>query len=302
MSYSESRYHALGIALRQTLGRPLRFLPLVIATALVLATLLLGGITAWRLAPLQAPPWVRPQALVLAAGAEGESDLAALGAAIRKVAAVVSADFVGRDAALAELAQRPGLSNLGLRELRPNPLPDAFVVGFAPEAGPDAVESAVAQLRKLNGIDSVQYQAEAYRRTWALAALARRVLALAGLALAAAALIGLGVSAALWVRPDPAYVRLLDQLGADPAAMRRPYVYTGVLALLAASGLAWWITSAVAAGLDPLMADLARQYALHWSAQALPGWAGAAFCAGAAALGGLAAGISTRLAMGAATA
>ncbi len=301
MNYSESRIAALGIAVGNTLGRPLRFLPAAIATAVVLATLLLGAIAAWRLQPLEAPPWVRPQALVLAAGAEGENDLSATRSEIRKIGTVVSADFIGRDAALADLAQRPGLSTLGLRDLRPNPLPDAFVVGFAPDAGPDAVEAAVAQLRKVGGVDSVQYQPESYRRVWALARLGRRLLALAAAALAAAVVIGLTVSSTLGVRPDPDEIRLLDRLGADPSAMRRPYIYTGAIGLLIAAGLAWWIAVAAATGLDPLLADLARQYALHWSAEPLPAGAGPAFCAAAGLVGAIAASIATRIAMRAAT-
>jgi cell division transport system permease protein len=296
MTLANSRAGAMRAALGNTFGRPLRFFPVVIATGVVLATLLLGGIAAWRLQPLEAPPWVRPQALVLAAGAEGESDLAALGLALRKTATVVSADFIGRAAALADLAQRPGLASLGLRDLRPNPLPDAFVVTFASDAGPDAVEAAVAELRKVKSVESVQYQPEAYRRTWSLARLAHRLLLLAGTALAASVVIGIAVAASLRVRPDLDEIRLLDILGADPAAIRRPYVYSGMLALLVAAGLAWWITSAASAWVDPLVADLARQYSVHWSADPLPAWAGAAFCAAAVLLGGLLASLAARMA------
>jgi cell division transport system permease protein len=297
MTLTNSRAGAVQAALAHTLGRPWRFLPTVIATAVVLATLLLGAIAAWRLQPLEAPPWVRPQALVLAAGAEGESDLAALGLALRKVPAVVSADFVGRDAALADLAQRPGLASQALRDLRPNPLPDAFVVTFATDAGPDAVEAAVAALRKVASVDSVQYQPDAYRRTWALARLARRLLMVVGTALGAALVIGAAVAASLRVRPDPEEIRLLYLLGAEPAAIRRPFVYSGALALLIAAGLAWWIAASAAAWFDPLVADLARQYALHWSTDVLPPWSGPAFCGAAGVLGAWIGSVSIRLAI-----
>jgi cell division transport system permease protein len=297
MNLANSRSGALGAALRNTLGRPLRFLPVVAATGIVLATLLLGALAYWRLQPIEAPPWVRPQALVLAAGAEGESDLGALGLALRKVANVLSADFIARDAALADLAQRPGLASLGLRDLRPNPLPDAFVVTFAPDAGPDAVEAAVAELRKVRSVESVQYQPDAYRRAWALARLARRLLLLAAAALASAMVIGVTVAASLRVRPDPEEIRLLYILGADPAAIRRPYVYSGALALLIAAGLAWWIAASASAWFDPLVADLARQYAVHWSTDVLPPWAGPAFCAAGAVLGGLLASVFVRMAV-----
>jgi cell division transport system permease protein len=300
MTLIDSRAAALRSALARTVGQPLRFFPLVAAAAVVMAALLLGGLAAWRLQPLEAPAWAHPQALVLAAGAEGQVDLAALGLALRKVAAVSAADFIGRDAALADLAQRPGLSSLGLRELRPNPLPDAFVVHFAAAAGPQAVESAVAELRKIRDVDSVQFQPDAYRRTWALARLARRLLIFAAVALAAAVVIGLGVAGALRVHPDPEEIRILDMLGADPAAMRRPYVYSGTLCLLLAAALAVWITAASAAGLDPPIADLAQQYGVHWSAEPIPYWYALVFCGAAAALGALLASLAIRLSIRAA--
>lgn len=295
MMMTAGRAAALRSALTHTLGQPLRFIPLVLATATVMASLLLGGIAAWRLQPLEAPPWVRPQALVLAAGAEGAVDLAALGLALRKISGVATADFIGRDAALADLAQRPGLASLGLHELRPNPLPDAFVIHFAADLDPQAVEAAVGEMRKVRDVDSVHYQADAYRRTWALARLARRLLVLAGAALVAAVVVGLGVAATLRVLPDPEEIRLLDMLGAEPAAMRRPYVYTGALSLLIAAALAVWITIAVASGLDPLVADLAQQYGVHWSSEALPAWYGLAFCGATTVLGAAMASVAVRL-------
>ncbi len=302
MTLANGRGAALLEALRHTLGRPLDFALMAGATAVVLAALLLGALAAWRLLPLEVPPWMRAQALVLAGGAEGETDLAATRAALRQVAAVASAEFIGRDAALAELAQRPGLANLGLRELRPNPLPDAFVVVFAPGAAPEVVEAAVVELGKARGVESVHYQADAYRRAVALARLAGRLLALLGAALGGAALLGLALAATLRVRLDPAEIRLLQVLGADPAALRRPYVYAGALTLLAAAGLALWITRAAGEPLDALMGELARQYGFHWSAQVLPPWAGAAFCLAFALLGALLASAAARVAVRAARA
>jgi len=297
MPLTGSRAGALRVALSNTAGRPLPFFPLVLATAVIVAAILTGAIFLWRLQPLEAPPWVRPQALVMAAGAEGETDLAALGLALRKVGNVLAADFVGRDAALANLSQRPGLASLGLRELRPNPLPDSFVVTFAPEAGPDGVEAAVAELAKVKSVESVRYQPEAYRRTWALAQLARRLVLLAGGALIATGIVGIIAAAGFGAKPDPEELRLLDALGADPAAVRRPYVYGGAFSVLCVAALAWWMTSMASTWLDPLFADLAGQYTLHWSADVLPEWYGPAFCLLAAVFGGLIASVATRLAV-----
>lgn len=301
MPLTSHRTDALWAALAATLGRPVRFVPLVLALTLVLATGLTCASTLWRLQPLEAPPWVRPQALVLAAGAEGETDLAALGLALRKVNGVLAADFIGRDAALADLAQRPGLASLGLRELRPNPLPDAFVVTFSGDAGPEGVEAAAAELAKVKAVDSVHYQPEAFRRIWALERLGRRAALLAGAALLAAGVIGVAAAAALPGRPDPEALRLFDMLGADRAMVRRPYVYGGAIALGVAAALAWWLTLAIAAWFDPLIADLAHQYAFHWSTDVVPAGYGAGFCALTAIAGGVLTSLAVRQAQRAAT-
>jgi len=50
------------------------------------------------------------------------------------------------------------------------------------------------------------------------------------------------------------------------------------------------------------VADLARQYAFHWSSDPLPAWFGPVFCLLAAVLGGILASIATRFAVRSATA
>lgn len=300
LNVAATRGAALLLALRLAVGQPLALAVRVAATAVVLATLLLGVFAFWRLQPLQAPPWMQAQALVLAVGAEGENDLSATAAGLRQVPLVASVEFIGREAALAQLAQRPGLAGLGLRELRPNPLPDAFVVGFAPGGSAEAVEAAVAQLRRCKGVDSVQYQVEPYRRAQALAGVLRPLLLLIGGALLAAALIGGALAAHLRVAPDPQELRLLSMLGAEPAALCRPYAYAGALATLAAAAAAWWLAGAIAARLDGPLAALAQQYSVHWSDQALPRGTGLAVCGLLGLLGGVLAALLARRALRAA--
>lgn len=298
MNYTTRRLSALGEALRRTFGRPVEFALVVGSAAVVLATLALLALALWRASPLESPQWTRPQALVLAAGASGEVDLGATQAALRRVSGVVSADFVGRDAALAELAQRKSLSTIGLADLRPNPLPDAFLVRFAAGAAPQAVEAAVAELRKVKNVESVEYPSELYRRMWLLAQLGVRLCLLLCAFLAAALVIGIALAATLWTRIDRTEARVLNLLGADPSVMRRPYVYAGAMSLLLAAALAWWMVLAASAWLDPLIGALAQQYAVHWAPDPLPGWSGALFCLGGALLGAMLASLAARLGAG----
>jgi len=294
LNYTTRRVSAVREALRQTLGRPIAFVLVVGSTAGLLATLALGALALWRAQPLEAPPWMRPEALVLAAGAAGEVDLAATQAALRKVATVASADYVGRDAALAELAQRKGLSTLGLADLRPNPLPDAFQIRFVAGAPAEAVEAAVVELRKIRNVDSVEYQAELYRRFSLLSQLAGRLALLLAASLTAFLVIGVALAATYWVRIDREEVRVLHLLGAEPAVLRRPYVYAGAMSLLAAAALAWWLVVTASAWLEPAIAEMAQQYALHWTPNPLPPWAGALACLGSALVGAVLASAGAR--------
>lgn len=297
MSYQPTRAGALGEALRGLGRRPLVLLVLGGSTALVLGLLGFAALTAWRVSTLETPSWMRPQALVIVAGAEGETDLAAVGAALRKVDLVAQADFIARATALAQLAQRKPLAAAGLAELRPNPLPDAFVVRFVPGAPPEAIDAAAAQLRRVRNVESVEYAPDTYRKAFLLARVGLRWARLLALALVAAALIGAALVALLWPRLEADELRVLDLLGADPAALRRPAVYAGALTLLAAAALAAWLVSALDAWLTPDLQELARQYALAWPADRLSPWSVALACAAAAIAGGFIASVSARLAL-----
>ena len=297
MTYTTSRASAFSEALRRTFGRPVEFGLVVGASATLLAALALVTLTLWRALPLEQPPWMRPQALVFAAGAQGEIDLAALQSALRHVAMVASADFLARDAALSELAQRKSLSAIGLTDLRPNPLPDAFLVRFVAGAQPEAVETAVAEMRKIKNVESVEYQAELYRRMALLSQLLARICLLLAAPLGASLIIGVSLAAILWVRIDQDEVRVLHLLGADPPVMRRPYVYAGAMSLLLAAALAWWMVTAAGGWLEPLINSAAQQYALRWTPAALPIWAGALFCLGASLFGALLGSLAARAAI-----
>ena len=294
MHHVASRTGALREALRRLLERPAGLLLALGSAAFVLATLLLGALLAWRALPLATPAWMQPQALVLVAGAEGEVDLGAVRASLAKVEKVQSIDFFGRDAALAELAQRKALSAVGLNELHPNPLPDSFSVRFAPGAAPEAIEAAVAGLRKVQSVEAVVYQPEAYRRFFLLWQSARRLSMLLAVAIALALAGGIALAARSWMAPDRPELALLQMLGADPATMRRPYVYGGAATLGLAAACAWWTVTWTFGWIDPVLADLAREFSLHWSGNPLRAWWGAPFCLAAALLGAILASLHLR--------
>jgi cell division transport system permease protein len=277
MNFTSGRLPALGEVFLGIFRRPVAFLLSILALALVFA-FVIAAATVSRTLPIATPPWTQAQALVLVAGAEGEVDLAAVRSAIQQVAPVATSEFIGRDAALARLAQRKGLAAIALEDLKPNPLPDAFAVRFAPGAAPDAVEAAVAQLRKLRYVANVDYQADPYRKLSALLETSRLLLA-AGAVLSAIGLaIAIGLAVALWPRVEAREVEVLHMLGADPAVVRRPYVYCGALYFLLGAAAAWGILAGFAHWFGPTLAELAQNYSLTWSMDSPAALTGLAFC------------------------
>jgi cell division transport system permease protein len=292
---------ALRAAARRLAQRPYASALVIGALACVLACVALAGAAAWRSAPWLAPAWMQPEALVLAAGAEGETDLAALRNALRAAlpqpAPAASFDFIGRDAALRELAQRRSLAGSGLAELRPNPLPDAFRLRFAAGTPPDQVEAAVAALRKVRGVEAVEYDAELVRRAALLGALSGRFAQLLAALLAAALLLAAIVAATFWAGAPDEELAVLHLLGAEPAQMVRPAAWAAGLCLLCAALLAWGIAAELAALLDPALADLAQHYGLHWDPLPLPGWTAGLLCLVFAGAGTIGTGLALRLAL-----
>jgi cell division transport system permease protein len=297
VNFAATRPAALGEAFAELGRRPLASLVGILAMATAIFLAVLSGLVVSRAGAIDAPAWSRAEALVLAAGGAGEVDLGAIRAALARVDGVASVEFVGRDAALAQLAQRKGLAVLNLQELRPNPLPDAFVVRFAPGIAPETVESAVAALARQKDVESVEYQPETYRRLSALADLARRA-ARAGAGWAALTLLlALSLGHALWAAPPAADVRVLHMLGAESGVIGRTYAYAGALRAGLAAALAWGALLAGLAWLEPSLAALAQRYGMAWPPLAPPAALGAGVVAGAALLGGVLASLRARLAI-----
>jgi cell division transport system permease protein len=286
MNFTGGRLSALGEVFAGIFRRPLSFLLSIGALALVFASAIVCAAIA-RALPIDPPSWMQAQALVLVAGAEGEVDLAAVRSAISQVAPVAASEFVGRDVALARLAQRKGLTSIGLEELKPNPLPDAFAVRFAPGASPDAVEAAIAQLRKLHNVEGVEYPPEPYRKLSTLLQAARLVVVGGAVFLGASLAIAIGLVAAAWPRVDAQEVEVLHLLGADPAVVRRPYVYSGALYFLLGAAGAWGSLAGAAHWLAPALGDLAQKYSLAWSMDPPALGTGLAFCFFAACFGAM---------------
>jgi cell division transport system permease protein len=192
----------------------------------------------------------------------GASEVKALAGRLEAMDGVARVKPIPRDQAWAEL-QRRARDAQALSEFKPNPLPDAIAVEFAPRLASASVDAAVTAIAKQPRVESVLADLEWYRRVLGLVqtvvSLLLPVAAAVGL-LAVVVVLGLVRAVAV---VDAAELRLLDQIGAEVEFMRRPFVYAGatLLGISAAASLGLLALACVLA--NPPLAELGRRFGLE---------------------------------------
>jgi cell division transport system permease protein len=181
-----------------------------------------------------------------------------------------------------ELARLPGFAP-ALALLDDNPLP--FVLSVMPVPGSDS-EALARRLQAGAGVAFVAQDAALGERFRAIAALLERGAQLAAGVFALAALLTVGNTIRLDVAARAEEILVMQTVGAEPAFIRRPFLYAGIwyglgsalLALLALAALEFAMRAPVAmlassygsefrpVGIDPLLAlaALAAGIVLGW--------------------------------------
>jgi cell division transport system permease protein len=235
MSWKTARGFCWARAMRMLSDRPFSTLAGVVLVAMALA---LPG-SAFMLAQTLGPALGRlPTAEVTAyvAAGTGPSELKSLSARLETIEGVARVRLISREQAWADL-QRRAREGQSFADVRPNPLPDAVVVEFAPGAHPAIISAAVAAMSKQPRVELVQAETEWYRRLMLLLQAVRDLMIPVAIIVS---LLVLVVTLGLVRRSaiiDTAELRLLDQIGAEEDFIRRPFVYAGAVLLgLAAAG------------------------------------------------------------------
>lgn len=204
------------------------------------------------------------------------------------------------DSALADLALSLGLDD-SLAGLQTNPLPYTLIITIAAgEQSPSAAARALAQeVSALAGVESVSVEGDWLRRLEALASLLNRGAQLLMLLVSVGLLlvIGASVQQAVLARTDE--IRLSQLIGAEPAYLVRPFLYTGLLLGAGGGLLAWLLASLAVWLLNREVAQLLALYGVPSAASKPLSVLGQPFLPGAGALlGWLAAQIAARRAIG----
>jgi cell division transport system permease protein len=157
---------------------------------------------------------------------------------IRAMPSVAGVDYISREAALAEFKQQSGFGK-ALNALDNNPLPAVLVVRLSAASDTAAVESLMAGLAHLPGVDLAQLDIEWLRRLAALLSLAQRAVAILAALLSLAVLLIIGNTIRLAVVNRQTEIEIIQLVGGTPGFVRRPFLYTGLLQGLLGGLLAW---------------------------------------------------------------
>jgi cell division transport system permease protein len=251
--------YALGRALAMVGERPLAFLLGVVLTASALALPLALASIGWAARPVLAQIQPAPEISVFVATRATPREVEALKARMAQLPGVKSVTLRTKDAALAELTRKSGFATAPA-ELGPNPLPDVLIARLDAPTAPDTIDAASATVRSWPLVDSVRSDLDWYRKVRALGRLSLTAIALfGGVVVLLIALILVGtVRLHAGTRADE--VSVLKLVGATPRFIVRPYAYSAVLTLLAASLLAIGAVYAAHATLRAPVADLTALY------------------------------------------
>jgi len=223
-------------------------LPLALAQMLSQAERVASGLTAGPQVSIFLAPDDDPQ----------DGQRTAVEARLRAHPAAQAVRFIGRDAALDDLARSAGMGEIA-RVLPANPLPDAFVVDVRGGSA-DALEQLRRDAASWPGVEHVQSDTEWARRLEALLGLAR-TLVLAVSILLAGGLVAITFNTIrLQILGRRAEIELAQLIGATDGFVRRPFLYFGLLQGLLGAVVAWLLVLAIALAIGQELALLNRLY------------------------------------------
>lgn len=203
---------------------------------------------------------------------------------IRALPTVSGVDFISRAAALAEFKRDSGFG-AALNALDSNPLPAVLVVRPAASDNPVAVETLVASLARLPGVEFAQLDIEWLRRLAAILQLAERAVLLLAALLSLAVLLIIGNTIRLAVVNRQTEIEIVQLVGGTAAFVRRPFLYAGLLQGLFGGLLAWALVDIGLWLLGGPARELAGLYGSQFTLIGLETGSGAALALGGAMLG-----------------
>lgn len=247
-----------------TLGRLFRSpLPTLMTVAVIgIAMALPGGLyVLTRNLSLLGGTWEQTATISLFLQAKTTAEQAAeLARNLRERHDLAEVRLISPEDALAELHDQSGFAE-AIDQLDENPLP--VVLALRPTdqvATPEALEHLRDELDSLAEADFARVDAEWIRRFQAIVSLTQRGVLLLGGVLSIAVLLVVGNTIRLEIENRRSEIQIMELVGATPAFIRRPFLYTGAWYGLLGGIVAWFLVSISLALLQGPVSRLAALY------------------------------------------
>jgi len=168
--------------------------------------------------------------------------------------------LISPDEALADLGSRDGFSE-AITQLDENPLPVVLSLQPAPElATAEALDGLRGELEALPQANFVRLDSQWMRRFQAILDLVQRVVILLGSMLAVGVILVVGNTIRLEIENGRTEIKIMELVGATPAFIRRPFLYTGCWYGLLGGVSAWILVAVVLLLAQGPVSDLASLY------------------------------------------
>lgn len=228
--------------------------PSLVAVSSIAVLLFLAGMGAWAWLSFErlSAGWKdKARLIVFLQDDAGGGQHQAIEKRLAGLQEVQAVRFVSKNEALRRLAASLDGQRDLLDDLEDNPLPASFEVTPTPAARRvDALDQVAAAVRRLPGVEEVEYGRSWLAKLDAMSAVGR-VVGLAGLIMMASALVLLitnTIKLTLYARLDE--LEIIKLVGAPPLTLGGPYVVEGALKGLAGGMLAAAAIAALLTGVD----------------------------------------------------
>ncbi len=152
---------------------------------------------------------------------------------------ITRTEVITRAQALAEFKALSGFGDV-LEALPDNPLPPLIVV-FPDSTDPVTLRALENRLDDADGVDLVQLDVEWVRRLHALIELGERLISALTLALAAAVVLVMVNTIRLAIESRREEIVVVKIVGGTDGFVRRPFLYTGLTAVILVQVALWWL-------------------------------------------------------------
>lgn len=202
-------------------------------------------------------------------------------------AEITRIDVISREQGLAEFRDYSGLG-AALDQLSQNPLPVVMAIYPAPQAqAAEPLAKLAASLEALTEVDFARLDTQWTQRFNAIIALTTNAARLLAAALGLAVLLVVGNTIRLEIENRRGEVQVMDLVGATPAFIRRPFLYSGALHGLLGGIVAWVMVNLCSHLLQGPVGRLASLYSTDFALTSLDLHATLVLLAGAVAMGTL---------------